>query len=355
MTLATTLNPIVYRELQQLVLTNQTLLQHFRHRRVLVTGATGLLGRSLVLLWLVANDALALDVSVVAVARNPQKVASQYGDLRQRADLRWVYQDLATAYADDLAPDYIFHTAAVTDGRRLKERPVETFADQLAGMTNVLTLAKRAEAKVVYLSSMEIYGQPFVKGRAHEADVGYVDPLVIRNGYPESKRANEFLASAYAAEYGVWTVNARLAQTFGPGVAPDDHRVFAQFARSVIKGEDIVLQTDGSSSGNYCYLPDTLAALLYLARDGAQGQSYNVVNETTSVTIKQLAELVATLNPASRVVVDIPADDPGYAPKVSLKLSAQKLEALGWRPTVGLKEMFVRLIAAWEAEHDESN
>lgn len=348
MMLAENLNPVVYRELNQMVQTQARLVRRFANQTIMITGATGLLGRSLVLAFLMANEAFDLHIQVIAIARNREKVARQYGALVDAPELTFQYQDLMTPYAKDVNPNYIFHTAAVTDGRRLKEYPVETFEAQFVGMTNVLKLAKNTQAQVVYLSSMEIYGQPFTKGRATEKDVGYVDPLVIRNGYPESKRANEFMASAFASEFGVRVVNARLAQTFGPGVAADDHRVFAQFARSVIKGEDIVLQTDGSSSGNYSYLYDTLAGLLLLAVKGEAGQAYNIVNEATSITIKQLAELVATFNDQSHVVIDIPADDPGYAPKVSLKLSAEKLMALGWQPTKGLKAMFAVLIESWE-------
>jgi nucleoside-diphosphate-sugar epimerase len=352
MKLAQTINPVLYQELEALVDTQKLLVDQFTGKTVMITGATGLLGRSLVLTFLAANELRHTAIQVIAVARNQQKVASQYGKLCKLPELTFCYQDLMTPFDANLTPDYIFHTAAVTDGRQLKEFPVETFSAQFTGMMNVLKLAEAVQAKVVYLSSMEIYGQPFTDGRATEKDVGYVDPLVIRNGYPESKRANEFLASAFASEYNVQVVNARLAQTFGPGVAPDDHRVFAQFARSVIKGDDIVLQTDGSSSGNYSYLFDTIAGLLLLAKQGEQGQSYNIVNESASVTIKQLAELVATFNDQSHVVVRIPEDDPSYAPKVSLKLSAKKLEALGWRPTKSLKEMFVALIASWESTNE---
>lgn len=351
MRLKNELNPVVYSELKQLVSSQRALIQRFFNKTIMVTGATGLLGRSIVLTFLTANELMHLNTKIIAIARNQNKVADQYGRLLESPELSFVYQDLLTPYEETITPEYIFHTAAVTDGRQLKQRPVETFSAQFSGMMNVLKLAQRTTAKVVYLSSMEIYGQPFTDGRATEADVGYVDPLVIRNGYPESKRANEFMASAFAHEYNVQVVNARLAQTFGPGVATDDHRVFAQFARSVINGNDIVLQTDGSSSGNYCYLFDTIAGLFLLAISGEQGQSYNIVNEETSVTIKQLAELVATFNSQSHVVVDIPEDDPGYAPKVSLKLSAKKIEALGWRPTKNLKAMFKALISSWENEN----
>lgn len=350
MSLRMKLNPVVFQEDETLVKRSESLLKSWTNQTIMVVGATGLIGQGLIHVLLVANERLDLKLKIIGVARNREKVAREYANLLDESALTFIYQTLDHPFDQVTTVDLIFHTAAVTDGRVLTQYPVESFESQLLGMTNVLQLAKRTQARVVYLSSMEIYGQPFVAGRATEKDLGYVDPLVLRNGYPESKRANEFLASAYHAEYGVWVVNARLAQTFGPGVAEDDHRVFAQFARSAIAGKDIVLQTDGTSMGNYAYLYDTIAALFLLSEQGQPGESYNVVNEATTVSIKHLAQIAASLYGNSDVVIRIPDQDPGYAPKVALKLSGQKLLQLGWQPTLNLKQMFEKLIASWEAD-----
>ncbi|MCI1987548.1 MAG: NAD-dependent epimerase/dehydratase family protein [Lactobacillus sp.] len=342
------IEPVLSAELDALVQAQAERLATFFGKRIMITGATGLVARILTLLFLRANERLNLELTVIAIARNPQKVARLYGDLAKRSDLQFVYQDIKQPYDQVSQPvDFIFHAAAVTGSKQLITQPVEAFSAQVLGMLNVMTRAQQDHARVVYLSSMEIYGQPFVDRRATEQDVGYVDPLVIRNGYPESKRSNEFLASAYHHEFGVHVVNARLAQTFGPGVSADDTRVFAQFARSALRGEPLVLHTDGSSLGNYCYLPDTIAALLTLSVDGQAGESYNVVNEATTISIKELAELVATHFGNGQVVIDIPDEDMGYAPQVQLRLSGQKLEALGWQPTAGLVEMFEQTIKSW--------
>ena len=147
-------------------------------------------------------------------------------------------------------------------------------------------------------------------------------------------------------------VSARLAQTFGPGVANTDNRVFAQFIRSAIAKEDIVLHTDGSSMGNYCYLPDVIKALLLLAVEGKSGEAYNIVNEVTNVSIKQMATLVATEFGNGKVIIDIPDEDMGYAPKVNLHLSGEKLRRLGWHSDFDLKQMFTRTIDSFCKELD---
>ena len=206
-------------------------------------------------------------------------------------------------------------------------------------------LANQVEA-MVYLSSMEVYGQPKATCQTTEEDLGYVDLTNVRSSYPEGKRMSELLCNSYAEQYGLRVVTARLAQVFGAGVLPSENRVFAQFARSAMQGEDIVLHTTGQSEGNYVYAMDAVKAILLLLQKGEAKQAYNVANEASHLMIKAMAEMVQQEfgAPDAKVVIDIPKENMGYAPDVKLWLSSQKLQRLGWQPTVGLKESYARLI-----------
>jgi nucleoside-diphosphate-sugar epimerase len=200
----------------------------------------------------------------------------------------------------------------------------------------------------VYISSMEIYGQPSNAGKTAEKDLGYVDIGTVRSCYPEGKRMCECLCTAYASQYGVPVVSARLAQTFGAGILPTENRVFAQFARSAIRGEDIVLHTTGESEGNYVYTADVLSAILLLLAKGKPGEAYNIANEESHITIREMAELVVRefAGEGARVVIDIPQDASalGYAPPVKMQLDASKMKALGWKAGIGLAESYRRMI-----------
>ena len=158
----------------------------------------------------------------------------------------------------------------------------------------------------------------------------------------------ECLCNAYAAQYGLDVKSARLAQTFGAGILPTENRVFAQFARSAVKGDDIVLHTTGESEGNYVYTADAIRAILLLLAKGESGEAYNIANEQSHTTIRNMAELVAEqiAGGAIRVVLDIPQDASslGYAPPVKMWLDASKMRALGWEPTVGLADAYRRMI-----------
>jgi nucleoside-diphosphate-sugar epimerase len=197
---------------------------------------------------------------------------------------------------------------------------------------------------------MEIYGQT-EKTEVTESDLGSLDLSNPRSSYPEGKRFCEMMCVAYAAQYGLPAKIARLAQTFGAGVSKDDARVFAQFARSAIAGKDIELHTEGTSRGNYCYTADAVRGLLNILLKGETGHAYNISNPAASVTIREMADLVADGVCGGRigVAVRIPGDTGkrGYAPYAGFVLNADKLKSLGWAPKYGLDEMYRRMLADW--------
>ena len=311
--------------------------------RYLLTGATGYIGS------LLAQKLIDERQQVIALVRNepkaramlPEQVEIVVADLMDSEALRSL----------ELSFDYLLHCAAVTASLEMRTHPAEVAASIVNATQNVLELARRGKPKsMVYVSSMEVYGSLDCsdghRAREEEAGAGQVDILASRSCYPLGKRMAENICAAYGSEYGLPIKIARLAQTFGRGVLPGDNRVFAQFARSAVQGEDIVLHTAGKSMGNYCDIDDALAGLLTILHKGQDGQAYNVVNEENTMTIRQLAELAAeTLSDGrSQVVVDIPQDNRyGYAADTGLRLSGAKLRALGWQPSRSLREMFLAL------------
>ena len=176
--------------------------------------------------------------------------------------------------------------------------------------------------------------------------MGYIDATSPRSCYPLGKRAAEYLCTAYAAEYDVPVKIARLTQTFGAGVSTKDNRVFAQFARSIIEGRNIVMHTKGESAKPYCYTTDCVSAILYILLRGKNGEAYNVANQDTYISIKDMAlYLKKNFNPHIDVIVE-EHPEMGDAPITKLNLSAEKLMNLGWKPRYDLHQMFEHLIKA---------
>lgn len=306
----------------------------------LITGATGLVGSTLI------RCLLALDkgIRVVAPVRNVAKARSLFDGIDE---VEWIECDLASyAYSQIRNVDYVVHCASPTNGKYIEEHPVETYELAIESTKNLLVYARTHSIKsFVYVSSLEAYGENGDDRSISEDMQFYIDTQSPRSAYPLGKRTSEYLCTTYALEYAVPAKSVRLTQTFGAGVSKEDNRVYAQFARSVVAGTNIILHTQGESAKPYCYLTDAVSALLYVLLRGKDGEVYNVANESSYINIKDLACYMRdTFNPQIDVRVEL-NDNMGYAPVTKLNLSTEKLQALGWQPRYDLKKMFKRLIA----------
>ena len=336
------------KDIENIIESNIIPWEEYKGSNIMVSGATGLVGSLLCISLLSANKKYNLGLNVFAVVRNEQKAESVFYDLIKDESFVLVKGDICSELNVKESIDYIFHCASVTTSKYMVSNPVETIETSIFGTHNILKFASEKNVKsFIYLSSMEMYGTFDSDIEVRENNIGYLDPLAIRSNYPECKRLCENMCEAFYSEYNVPIRIARLSQMFGAGVRPDDNRVFAQFAKAVIMGEDIVLHTKGLSEGNYCYTTDSIKALLLIAVKGEPGEAYNVVNPTTHTTIANMANMIANeiAKGNIKVVFDIPEENIyGYATETRMKLNSDKLQSLGWKPEIDLKTAYERLI-----------
>lgn len=200
--------------------------------------------------------------------------------------------------------------------------------------------------KFVYVSSGEVYGEgdgrPFT-----EEYSGYVNPVSIRSCYPSAKRATETLVVCYGYQYGIDVVIGRPSHVYGPDFTENDNRVYAQFIRNVIKGEDIVLKSKGDAFRSWTYSVDCANALLLMMFKGIPGEAYNIANPDSNVSIYYLAKLVASIK-GLNVVFDIPKDasQGNTSPITHAVFDTTKLKGLGWKPLFSLEEGLRHTIAS---------
>lgn len=356
---------VLQEDIQYIIDNQRHLLDSFCGHTVLVAGATGLIGSQVIKTILAYNEIIrnaeSSPIEVIGLSRNVERASTVFGDLLYSSNFHMKFTDVANIQDIKEEIDFIIHGANTTVSKDYVDRPVETINTIVSGTNQVLKLAyDKKVKKMVYLSTMEIYGRTKDKAeRLNERDLGYIDILNVRSSYSEGKRMAECLCSSYAHEYNVPVVITRLAQVFGADVSKYDNRVFCQFSKSVINEEDIVLHTTGESMGNYCYTRDVVIALLLLLQKGQIGEVYNVVNEDTSIKIKDMAYLVANEIAKGKisVVFDIPKStlEYGYSPDVTMRLSSKKIEKLGWKSTVPLVEMYYRLIRSYKEQMNCSN
>ena len=320
-----------------------------RNKTILVTGGTGLICSTLINALLYANERKSLGLHVVALVRSAEKAQAMFAN---SANLKFVVGSVEVLPKFAMSIDYIVHGASPTASAFFVEHPVETIKTAVNGTLNLLELALEKQVQgFVYLSSMEVYGAPHTDAVIPETQGTTVDTMSVRSCYPEAKRLCESLCASYASEYKVPVMVIRLAQTFGPGVAKDDGRVFAEFARCAMHKQDIVLQTAGTSKRCYLYTADAVTSILTVLLSGKAGEAYNAANRETYCSIVEMAQMVADKLAGGKIEVHVPTDgkhEQKFSPPHNLNLSTEKVQKLGWRADKGLVDMYERMIATQE-------
>ena len=308
-----------------------------KNKSFFITGATGYIGSALVMKLLELNKEYNLNIKLFCYVRQVEKAKRKFGE----ANIDFIVGDFKTELDFSQNIDYVVHCASPTDSKYFITNPVETFMDNL-GFTDKLIQAfkDRGISAFLYLSSLEIYGTSENSRELFENTEAVYSALNVRNSYPLAKIACEELLFMHYKEYGLPIKIARLTQTFGRGVAYYDNRVFAQFARSVAEGKDIVLNSKGETVRSYCSIDDAVSALLFILVFGENGEAYNVSSDNSTVSILELARLFCEENKDIKVVFDFKDNaQTGYLKTNKISLNNAKLKGLGWQSTDNICSM----------------
>lgn len=315
-----------------------------KNKKIVVTGATGLIGKALV------KELVELGADVTAIVRNKEKFLKLYKD----TNLNYIISDIKDLNIENIGAEYIVHTASITSSKAFVESPVETIDTAIYGTKRILEFAKANSVKsFVYLSSMEVYGYPKDDCKINECSGTNISTTEVRSSYPESKRMCEVICESYFSQYQIPIKIARLTQTFGPGVEYDDKRVFAEFARCVIENKDIILNTKGETKRSYLHVNDATNAILTILINGVNGEAYNVANEDTYCSILEMANFVSNVIANNKIKMNINLKndvDNGYAPVLHMNLDTQKIQGLGWKPLYNLKDMYLDMIKSMQKD-----
>jgi nucleoside-diphosphate-sugar epimerase len=320
--------------------------------QVLVTGAAGFLGTYLVegLIGIAATRAPGL--RVIGLVRNLQKARARFEHHAQNPTLQLIEGDVCDAFAPEQRIGFIVHAASPATPARYGIDPVGTLLPNTRGTHNLLELARRDGSVFLFVSAGEAYGALAPDQIPTPETVhGAVDSTNVRSCYAESKRLGETLCVAYHHQHQVAAKIARLFHTYGPGLAFDDGRVFADFVADIVRGRDLTLKSDGSARRTFCYVADAITGLLCVLLEGAPGQAYNVGSMAPEVSVLELAERLVALFPTKKLSVrrsDAPAA-PGYlkSPHARICPDTRKLQALGWKPQHSIESGFRRTVESY--------
>lgn len=310
---------------------------------ILITGATGLIGSCLVEVLMSRPNK---DYNVYASGRNEERAKERFKEFADDPAFHFFKYDVMRPLEGDVTFQYIIHAASNASPNFFATKPVEVIKSNIDGVANLMDYGMEHGLKrLLFVSSGEVYGEG--DGRVFTEDYsGYVNPTSPRSCYPSSKRAAETLCISYGAEYGIETVVARPCHTYGPNFTESDNRVYAQFIRNVLRGEDIVMKSTGAQFRSWCYVVDCASAMLHILLKGESGQAYNIADESSNISIKELAEMIAEIG-GKKVVIDLPSDaeKAGYNVVTKSVFSTEKLDALGWKISGCMKDKMGKTIS----------
>jgi nucleoside-diphosphate-sugar epimerase len=240
--------------------------------------------------------------------------------------------------------DRIFHLASPASPRAYQLYPIETMRANSEGTRRLLELAARDGARFVFTSTSEVYGDPLQHPQREEY-WGNVNPVGRRSMYDEAKRYAEALIVTFAKKHGVNTAIARLFNTYGPRMRPDDGRIVSNFITQCLRRDELTVHGDGSQTRSFQFVDDLIAGLILLAESTSRGP-VNLGNPE-EYTVLELAQLIRDLTQSSSPIVfePLPADDPRQR-RPDIALAHREL---GWLPTVSLRDGLQRTIDYYRA------
>lgn len=306
-------------------------------RRVLVTGGAGFIGSHLCERLLDRGDeVLCVDNFYTGSRRNIHGLLSN-----PRFDL--LRHDICFPLYVEV--DEIFNLACPASPIYYQLDPVQTTKTSVHGAINMLGLAKRVKARILQASTSEVYGDPTVHPQP-ETYWGNVNPIGPRSCYDEGKRCAETLFFDYQRQHGLRIKIARIFNTYGPRMHPNDGRVISNFIVQALKNQDVTIYGDGSQTRSFCYVDDLVDSLIRLMATHDEFSGPINLGNPTEFSILDLAKTVIALTGSSSRIIHLPLplDDPKQRrPDIS---KAQEL--LGWRPKVQLREGLTKTIQYFE-------
>ncbi|MBN2980271.1 MULTISPECIES: UDP-glucuronic acid decarboxylase family protein [Cohnella] len=314
-------------------------------KKILITGAAGFLGSHLAKSLVEAGD------RVVGMDNLSTGKSKNLDGLIGHPAFSFIESDVSRRETLDLPElqdvEEIYHLASPASPRFYQASSLETISVNTIGTQNMLELAKRTGAKILYASTSEAYGDPEVHPQPEDYR-GNVNTWGPRACYDEAKRLGEVYCYEYNRLYGVSTKVVRIFNTYSAGLRNDDGRVISNFVTQALTGQDITVYGDGSQTRSFCYVDDTLRAFrLAMDADQATGEIINVGNPV-EYTILEVAQTVKRLAESSSRITfhDLPKDDP----KVRRPVIEKARRLLNWEPEIDLEEGLKRTISVYREQ-----
>lgn len=311
------------------------------NKTIMITGATGLVGKYLIQVLMRRNIIKKTNTKVIAIGRDKDNFNKRFDGVEGIENIQFLQHNVQDPCDFEEHLDFIIHMASNTHPRLYATDPIGTEMTNILGTYYLLDLAsKNPGCRFVFTSSGDIYGDNrSEKEYFEEVDCGYIDCNTLRAGYIEGKRASEALCNAFQESKGVDFVIPRLCRIYGPTMNLSDSKAISQFIKKAIAKEDIVLKSAGTQTFSYLYIFDVVSALLTIISKGKNGEAYNISDNKQVIALKDLASILAEIGEC-KVIFDLPdeVELKGASTFQDVRLDATKLYGLGWSSMVDIKD-----------------
>ena len=294
--------------------------------KILVTGGTGFIGNHL------CRKLLNNGHYVICLDNNFTGSMSNIQDMMNHPNFEFIRHDITQSIL--LEVDQIYHLACPASPKAYQYNAIKTIKTNILGTLNALGIAKRVKARILITSTSEVYGDPKISPQVEEY-WGNVNPIGIRSCYDEGKRVAETLMMEYYRNHKTEIRIARIFNTYGPKMDKNDGRVVSNFINQCLNNEDITIYGDGSQTRSFCYVDDTVEALIKLMNQQETIGPINIGNPY-EMTIKELAiKCLEIIKTKSKIIYqELPSDDPmKRQPNIE---KAKKY--LDWKPQISLED-----------------
>lgn len=324
-------------------------MDSFKDKKILITGATGLIGRHLT--W----KLLDAGACVIATGRSQEKLNQVFSNCTTEGKLFFITNDIAKSFPKiEQEIDYVFHASSPISGAEIRNYPVDTISANIEGIRNCLEyLKKQGHGRLIVFSSATAYGNYDLTEDmvVTEEMTSTADALHTSNSpYSESKRMIEVLARAYHKQYGVDYVTVRIAYVYGY-TNPRPNTAFYEFIGKAIRGENIVLNASGIGRRDNIHVDDVVNGIILVAEKGKTDEAYNISSNGelgNFVAIDEIAEMIAgSASKLSKRDIKVIGKSLICKRKHGLKMDNTKTKTLGWNVNISITDGIEKTVSAY--------
>ena len=333
----------------------QILSSSLRGKTILVSGATGLVGARIISLISTLHREYDNSIKGIGLYRSEDKLKKVFPVLPVGIEMcKW--DSDSESFPEVSHFDAIIHCAGISGGKKMHlKNPRQFYLTNVEGTRKLLDInAEGCRASFLFVSSYEVYGDVNEELPFDESHPSLIDTFTLRSSYAEMKRMCEMLSCMYASQFGFDAFSVRLTSTFGTGVEYHDPRFFAEFARCIIEGRDIILKSSGGTIRSYLDVDDAATAMLFVLAKGQNGNAYNLTNMQNAISIRDIALRMIKVSESSiKLRFDIAEDVSklGFRKEGCTLMDSSKLMNLGWQPIKSLDETLLSLIVSMKTRN----